>query len=102
MRLPIILRTTGALLVLFSPAMLVPATVAWIYGEATVRTFAIAFGVTLAGGIALWICGRGRLGPREGDGFLITALAYIGLGAVRRRSLHARPQHPARLHRGDL
>ena len=55
MRLPIILRTTGALLVLFSPAMLVPAIVAWIYGEATVRTFATAFGITLAFGIALWI-----------------------------------------------
>lgn len=80
MRLPIILRTTGALLVLFSPAMLVPAIVAWIYDETTVRTFATAFGITLAFGIALWICGRGRIDAREGDGFLITALAYVGLG----------------------
>ena len=80
MRLAIILRTTGALLVLFSPAMLLPAFVAWIYEESTARTFAVAFGITLAGGIALWISGRGRIGPMEGDGFLVTALAYIGLG----------------------
>ena len=80
MRLPVILRTTGALLVLFSPAMLLPALVAWVYGEPTVPTFATAFGVTLAGGIALWISGRGRISAREGDGFLITALAYVGLG----------------------
>ena len=38
MRLPIILRTTGILLVLFSPAMLVHRRmVAWLYGEETIR-----------------------------------------------------------------
>ena len=80
MRLPVILRTTGALLVLFSPTMLLPALVAWGYGEPTVPTFTTAFGITLAGGIALWVSGRGRISAREGDGFLITALAYVGLG----------------------
>ena len=80
MRLPVILRTTGALLVLFSPTMLLPALVAWGYGEPTIPTFTTAFGITLTGGIALWMSGRGRISAREGDGFLITVLAYVGLG----------------------
>ncbi len=80
MRLPVILRTTGALLILFSPTMLLPALVAWAYGEPTIPTFTTAFGIALAGGIALWISGRGRISAREGDGFLITVLAYVGLG----------------------
>ena len=80
MHLPVILRTTGALLILFSPAMLAPVLVAWLFAEATVGTFATAFAITLAAGLLLWAPGRGRPKPKDGDGFLITALAYVGLG----------------------
>ena len=80
MHLPIIFRTTGVLLVLFSPAMLAPALVAWLYGEETIPTFATAFAITFAAGLVLWLPGQGRSTPRDGDGFLITALAYSGLG----------------------
>ena len=80
MHLPIILSTTGILLILFSPAMLAPALVAWLYGEQTIPTFAVAFAITLAAGVVLWLPGRGGPKPRDADGFLITALAYLGLG----------------------
>ena len=80
MRLPIILRTTGTLLILFSPAMLAPAAVAWLYDEQTIRTFATAFAITLGAGLLLWLPNRGRGAPKDGDGFLITTLAYLGLG----------------------
>ena len=80
MHLPIIFRTTGILLVLFSPAMLAPALVAWLYGEETIPTFAFAFAITLAAGLVLWLPGQARSTPRDGDGFLITALAYGCLG----------------------
>ncbi len=80
MRLPTIFRITGTLLILFSPAMLVPVIVAWLYSEQTMGSFTTAFAITLATGCLFWLLGRGRLRPRDGDGFLITALAYLGLG----------------------
>lgn len=82
MRLSSIFRTTGALMVLFSPAMLAPALVAWLYGEPNLHIFLIACAITLGIGALLWAPTRGGGAPKEGDGFLITALAYLGLGLV--------------------
>ena len=80
MRLPVILRITGILLTLFSLALLVPVIVAAIYGEDTVETFVTAFAITAATGLALWILNRGDGELHAGDGFMITALFYVGLG----------------------
>lgn len=80
MRLPIILRITGILLTLFSMALLIPVIVAAIYGEDTIRTFVTAFAITAVSGLALWIPNRGNQDLRAGDGFMITALFYVGLG----------------------
>ncbi len=80
MHFGVILRTTGVLLCLFSIAMLLPLIVAWIYGEDTLQTFLTAFFITVASGAVLWLVGRGEADLRSREGFLITALFYIGLG----------------------
>ena len=80
MHLPVILRVTGILLALFSLALLVPVVVAMIYGEDTIETFVTAFVITAVSGLALWLPNRGDRDLRAGDGFMVTALFYVGLG----------------------
>lgn len=80
MHLAVILRITGMLLTLFSATLAMPMVVALIYGEQTKSTFALGFAVTVMTGLLLILVGRGRRELRSGDGFLITALFYLGLG----------------------
>ena len=80
MHLTVILRITGTLLTLFSFSFLLPALVALIYAEVTLLTFFSAFGITLVSGLILWLPLRGKRELRGGDGFLVTALFYLGLG----------------------
>ncbi len=82
MHLAVIFRVTGTLLTFFSFTFLVPALVALLYGEDTIATFGLAFSITLGAGLALWLPLRGNRELRGGDGFLITALFYLGLGLV--------------------
>lgn len=79
MHLAVIFRVTGTLLTFFSFTFLVPAAIAAYYGESMMTTFAMAFAVTFLCGLALWLPLRGNRELRGGDGFLITALFYIGL-----------------------
>jgi trk system potassium uptake protein TrkH len=78
--LTVILRVTGILLMLFSITMLSPAIVAFIFEERTIRTFLIAFSITAAAGLTLWLPSRGKRELRSGDGFLITVLFYSSVG----------------------
>ena len=80
MHLAVIFRVTGTLLTLFSFTFLIPVVVALIYQEFTITTFLMAFFMTLVVGLALWLPLRGKRELRGGDGFLITALFYVGLG----------------------
>lgn len=80
MHLAVIFRVTGTLLTLFSLTFVIPAVAALAYGEDSVRAFALAFGITLVVGLTLWLPLRGHRELRGGDGFLITALFYLGLG----------------------
>jgi len=80
MHLTVILRVTGILLMLFSLVLLVPAGVAWIYGENTILNFATAFGITASAGLIMALSSRGERELRSSDGFLITVLFYLGLG----------------------
>ncbi|MEM7101021.1 MAG: TrkH family potassium uptake protein [Pseudomonadota bacterium] len=80
MHLAVIFRVTGTLLTFFSLTFLIPVLVALIYDEPTITTFGYAFLITLICGLAMWLPLRGNRELRGGDGFLITALFYIGLG----------------------
>ncbi len=76
----VIVRVTGLLLALFSVILLIPAGIALLYGEAEITTFLTAFGITATTGLAMWLPLRGDRALRGRDGFLITALFYLGLG----------------------
>ncbi len=80
MHLAVIFRVTGTLLTFFSFTFLIPALLALAYDEPMGSTFLIAFGITLSVGLTLWLPLRGNRELRGGDGFLITALFYVGLG----------------------
>lgn len=80
MHLAVIFRVTGTLLTLFSFTFLIPMLVGLGYGENSLMTFGSAFLITLSVGLVLWLPLRGKRELRGGDGFLITALFYIGLG----------------------
>ena len=80
MHLTVILRITGTLLTLFSFSFLLPAAVALFFAENTHTTFFSAFAITLFSGLVLWLPLRGKRELRGGDGFLVTALFYLGLG----------------------
>ena len=80
MHLSVIFRFTGTLLTFFSFTFLLPIIVALAFNEGNANTFVTAFFVTLISGLVLWLPLRGNRELRGGDGFLITALFYIGLG----------------------
>ncbi len=79
MNIRVILRITGILLMLFSLVMLTPIGIAYLYEEPTTPTFLAAFGITFVTGAGLMLGARkGEL--RSRDGFMVTALFYLGLG----------------------
>ena len=79
MHLAVIFRVTGTLLTFFSLTFLLPAIIGYSYGENTTGTFGLAFVITLISGLALWLPLRHNRELRGSDGFLVTALFYIGL-----------------------
>ena len=80
MHLSVIFRVTGTLLTVFSATFIPPMLVALYFNEPTLGTFGTALLVTLACGLLMWLPLRGKRELRGGDGFLITALFYLGLG----------------------
>ena len=80
MHLNIIARVLGLLLMIFSLTMLPPILVAFIYGEDTSSTFALAFGITLLAGLVFWLPAKNeRAEMRTRDGFLITVFFWLVL-----------------------
>ena len=80
MHLSVIFRITGTLLTCFSATFIPPMLVALYFSEQTLHTFSIALLLTLGCGLCMWLPLRGNRELRGGDGFLITALFYLGLG----------------------
>lgn len=81
MHLPVSLRITGVLLMLFSTAMLPPMLLGLLDSDGSAHAFAIAFGINILAGLALWLPTRNaRRDLRIRDGFLVTALFWIVLG----------------------
>ena len=76
----IILSILGMLLMLFSTSLILPMLVAIIYDEAYLKTFGAAFVLTFSSGAILWMLRTKKTEMRAREGFLITALFYIGLG----------------------
>ena len=82
MHLAITFQLTGILLILFSFSFLTPILVALFYNEATSSEFGMAFLITALSGLTLWLpFSRTPRELRAGDGFLVTALFYLGLGS---------------------
>ena len=81
MRISVVFRVLGVLLMVFSATMLVPAAVSFIYQDGAADAFLIAFAITFCTGLACWLPTRkslSELGIR--DGFVITVLFWTVLG----------------------
>lgn len=82
MHLALIRALLGLLLLIFSLTMLVPILFAYIYNENTSLIFLSSFAVTAITGITLWLPNRRPKGQMQArDGFLITSLFWMVLGA---------------------
>ena len=83
MHIRIALKIIGMLLMMFSITMVPPLIVSVIYADGAIIAFADTFGLTLVAGFLLWILfHRQQSEMRIKDGFLITTMFYLMLGAV--------------------
>ena len=80
MHFSVIIRVTGILLMLFSLLLALPGLLALSLGEPTAAPFFNAFGITLLVGLVAWLPTRTHRELHSRDGFMITALFYLGLG----------------------
>lgn len=81
MRLDVIQRIVGLLLIIFSAAMLPPALVGMIYQDGGVMPFLEGFLVLVGTGLLLWLPVRNvRHELRLRDGFIVVVLFWVGLG----------------------
>ncbi|OOG28663.1 potassium transporter [Thioalkalivibrio denitrificans] len=81
MQLTVIQRVLGLLIMLFSVAMLPPALVGWIYGEAAMWPFLEAFGLLLLVGFVIWApVYKVRRDLRLRDGFVVVFMFWMVLG----------------------
>lgn len=77
------LKVLGILLMMFSITMLPPLIVSLIYQDGAYFAFVDTFGFTLISGFILWLMFvRDKAEMRIKDGFLITTMFYLILGAV--------------------
>ena len=82
MHIQIAIKTVGVLLMMFSLTMLPPLLVSISYGDGMTKIFIKSFFITFFCGLFLWLIFlRNRADMRVKDGFLVTVLFYIALGA---------------------
>jgi len=83
MHLTVVQRILGLLLMLFSATMLPPLGVSLLYGDGAWYTFVVAFGITLAVGVASWLPVRGQHRElRLRDGFVVVVMFWTVLSAT--------------------
>lgn len=76
-------KVLGMFLMAFSIILLFPIIVALIYGEDTTQPFFLAFAFTFSIGVLLWLpYSRLPNDLRNRDGFIITVLFWVVLGAT--------------------
>ncbi len=81
MRLTVVQRILGLLLMMFSTTMLPPIAVSQIYGDGSTMAFVQGFIVTLMAGALIWFPVRNqRRELRLRDGFVIVAAFWVVLG----------------------
>jgi trk system potassium uptake protein TrkH len=82
MRLAVVQRIIGLLLMMFSITMLPPVAFSLYYDDGGASAFLYGFAVTAASGTLIWFPVRNRLEElRLRDGFLIVAAFWMGLGS---------------------
>ena len=82
MHYAIIFKVLGILLMLFSLTMVPPIFVSLWYHDQTFSGFILAFSITFATGMAAWLpVYKVKQDLRTRDGFLVTSLFWIVLGA---------------------
>jgi trk system potassium uptake protein TrkH len=70
----------GVIVMVFATTMLVPLGVAWWTGDAAVRAYPPAMGITFVCGLAMWIVARHhRRELQRRDGVLLVSFAWTGL-----------------------
>ncbi len=80
MRLRTIQRILGLLLALFSITLLPPSAISWWSGDGALRPFLLAFAITLAAGLLLWLpVHKVRQELRLRDGFMVVVLFWTAL-----------------------
>ncbi|MEE8118907.1 MAG: TrkH family potassium uptake protein [Gammaproteobacteria bacterium] len=81
MKLSIVQRILGILLMVFSVSMLPPAGVAWYYADSGIKPFLFAFTILAVAGLVLFFPVRQRQRDlRLREGFIVVALFWIVLG----------------------
>ena len=74
MRLAVVQRILGLLLMVFSITMLPPVAVSIYFNDGAIHAFEQAFGISLLGGFLIWFPARKHIEElRLRDGFLIVA-----------------------------
>ena len=83
MRLAVVQRLLGLLMLMFSVTLLPPIAISWYYDEGGANAFLYSFGTTIATGLTIWFPVRHRTEDlRLRDGFLVVAAFWFGLGSV--------------------
>jgi trk system potassium uptake protein TrkH len=83
MRIAVVQRITGLLLMMFSITMLPPAAISLYFDDGGAFAFVAGFAITAVVGGLIWFPVRNRIEElRLRDGFLIVATFWIGLGSV--------------------
>ncbi len=80
MRLGVIVRTLGILLLLFSTTLILPILVSALYHDGELLHFSATFVISLVAGAAMWLPLRTRSLPiRNRDGFVIVAMMWAAM-----------------------